>query len=92
MEISECVDECSTDAEQMEISSDNSKAPNLPNINDDCKEHIFEYLDWSDLLTLADTNKQLYTAVCQVFKRKYGNAKICLGFPVFRYIICQLFC
>lgn len=52
---------------------------NLSNMNDDCKEFIFEHLDWQDLLSIADTNKQLYSAACRVFKRKYGNAKISLG-------------
>lgn len=71
--------------ELMENSSDNSEPWNLSNISDDCKELIFEHLDWADLLSLADTNKQLYAAVCRVYKRKYGNAIICLGYPYFRY-------
>lgn len=53
---------------------------NLTTINNDCKELIFEYLKWPDLISVADTSKQLYTSVCRVFNRKYGNnARIDLG-------------
>lgn len=69
------------DAQMVENSSVIVEPLNLSNINDDCKHAIFEHLDWLDLLSLADTNKQLYPAVCGVFRRKYGNAKICLGLP-----------
>lgn len=86
METNECVDEPSVDDQLMDDSSDNFEPPNLSNINDDCKEHIFEYLDWSGLLSIADTNKQLRVAACAVFKRNYGNLKICFGFPFFRYL------
>lgn len=61
-----------------------SEPSNLSNINNDCKEFIFDHLEWPDLLAIADTNMQLCTAVCRVFKRKYGNAKICLGLPLER--------
>lgn len=79
---------CESHAEAVQLVqnlSDSTEPLNLSNINDDCKELIFERLDWPHLLNLADTNKQLYTAVCRVFKRKYGNAKICLGFPIHWY-------
>lgn len=62
-----------------------SEPSNLSNINNDCKELIFEHLEWLDLLNLADTNKQLNVAVCRVFKRKYSSAKICLGIKLHRY-------
>lgn len=42
-------------------------------LNDDCLENIFDYLKWSDLLHIADTSKQFYVAVCNVFKRNYKN-------------------
>lgn len=54
----------------------------LTTINNDCKELIFDYLEWPDMIKIADSNKQLYTAVCRAFKRKYANAKIDLGFPI----------
>lgn len=59
------------------------EALNLTTINDDCKELIFEHLEWIDLTSIADTNKQLYPSVCRVFKRKYGsiNSKIDFGLP-----------
>lgn len=51
----------------------------LTTINDDCKEHIFNLLDLMDLVNIAETNKQLSSAVCAVFKRKYGNKGIVFG-------------
>ncbi len=55
------------------------KQQTLATINDDCKELIFGHLDWSAMLNIAESNKQLYTAVRAAFKRKYGNAKIDFG-------------
>ena len=52
----------------------------LTDVNDYCKIKIFEYLIWSDLLNVAESNKQLRAAVCDVFKRKYGNAILSLGY------------
>lgn len=48
----------------------------LTDVNDDCKIKIFEYLIWSDLLSIAESNKQLRVAVCDVFERKYGDAEL----------------
>lgn len=53
----------------------------LTTIIDDCKEHIFEYLHWSDLLNVADTSKRLKTAVCNVFERRYKNARVDIERP-----------
>lgn len=55
---------------------------NLTTINNDCKELIFERLEWPDLINLADTSKQLLASVCRVFSRKYGKAKIDIGLPM----------
>lgn len=69
------------------MESNNSSPEMLPEplslvtINDDCKELIFEYLELRDLVNIAETSKQLNTAVCSVFKRKYGTKKICYGRP-----------
>lgn len=35
------------------------KPLNMVDINDDCKEFIFEYLDLADLVNIAETRKQL---------------------------------
>lgn len=43
------------------------------NLNFDCMETIFEYLDLNDLLNVADSNKHFYNSVCKVFQRKYRN-------------------
>lgn len=54
----------------------------LTTIINDCKELIFDYLDWNDLISIADTSKALYTSACRVFNRKYGNnARIDFGLP-----------
>lgn len=66
----------------MEILQEVPEPLSLTTINNDCKELIFQHLEWEDLLSLADTSKQLYSPVCYIFKRKYGkNAKIELGLP-----------
>lgn len=58
-------------------------ALNLTTINNDCKELIFEFLAWEDLLSVADTSKELYSSVCRVFKRKYGsNLTVDFGLPL----------
>lgn len=59
------------------------KSVNLITINEDCRESIFQHLEWKDLICVADTNKQLYTSVCRVFKRKYGknDSRIDFGLP-----------
>lgn len=51
----------------------------LTDVNDYCKIKIFEHLTWSELLSCAETNKQLRVAACVVFKRKYGNARLKLA-------------
>lgn len=62
----------------------------LTDVNDFCKIKVFEYLIWSDLLSVAETNKQLRVAACDVFKRKYGIAKLHLR-PQIRSIALQKF-
>lgn len=53
--------------------------PNLTTINDDCKARIFEYLKLSDLISIAETSKELHTSVRDVFKRRYGHGKLVIG-------------
>lgn len=48
---------------------------NITNLNSDCMEIIFEHLELNDLLNVADSSKHFYSAVCQVYKRKYRNTK-----------------
>lgn len=45
----------------------------LTNLIDDCLEHIFMFLDVDDMLSIADTSKQLKTAADTVFARKFGK-------------------
>lgn len=66
----------------MEILAEAPGPLDLITINNDCKELIFDFLEWGALLSLADTSKQLYSSVCRVFNRKYGcNAKVDIGLP-----------
>lgn len=63
--------------------SECSEPSTLTTINDDCKEVIFNHLEWTDMINIADTSKQLYTSVCRAFNQKYGKAKIDIGFPIY---------
>lgn len=53
--------------------------PNLTMLIVDCKRHIFHFLDWTDLINLADTCKQLRADVGYVFQQKIQNAKVDIG-------------
>lgn len=57
----------------------NPEPLNLTTIPDECKICIFEYLNWPDLLSLAETNKELNKMVYLVFNRKYRKQKFSLG-------------
>lgn len=48
-------------------------------INIDCQERIFEYLNLVDLLNIADSSKQFKTAANLVFARKYENELVNVG-------------
>lgn len=56
-----------------------SEPTNITNLNDDCKEHIFKYLEWNDLLSVLDSSKLLCDAASIIFKKKYINAYVRLG-------------
>lgn len=49
----------------------NTKSTYLTDINDDCLEKIFKYLSLDDLLNIAETSKQLKTAVDWAFNFKF---------------------
>lgn len=51
----------------------------ITGINNDCMRSIFEYLEYNDLLNVAEASKELYPAVCEVFERKYKKRKLCFG-------------
>lgn len=53
--------------------STTSQPLNLTSIDDDVKILIFEYLKWSDLISVAETSKTLCAAACYVYKQKYGS-------------------
>lgn len=58
---------------KMESSCNNM---NITELNDDCQERIFNHLTLDDLLNLADSSKQFYTAVCSVFQRRFRTATL----------------
>lgn len=54
----------------------------LTELNNDCLEHIFQFLNVDDLLTIAHTNKQLKPAADLAFARKFYRKKVttfCFG-------------
>lgn len=64
----------------MDILDDCTEQLQITTIIDDCKERIFDFLEWTDLINVADTSKKFYPAVCRVFKRKY-KGRIDVGSP-----------
>lgn len=38
----------------------------ITNLNTNCMELIFEYLELNDLLSIADSNKEFYSATCLI--------------------------
>lgn len=66
----------------MEILAESREPLDLTTINNDCKEFIFEYLEFEDLLNIADASKELYESACRTFKRKLRrNGRIEIGLP-----------
>lgn len=55
-----------------------SQTLKLIDLNDYCKIKIFENLEWKELLSVAESNKQLRVAACDVFKRKCSKGKLYL--------------
>lgn len=60
----------------VELLPNNTERLNFTTINDDCIQHIFEYLEWKDILNVAETCKDFQKAACSVFKRKYSGYKM----------------
>lgn len=48
----------------------------ITNLNTDCMEIILKHLKLSDLLNIADSSKEFYSAACLVYKRQYANSYI----------------
>lgn len=55
MELSIETSSLSWSEQDMELSPNMSEPLNLTIINDDCKELIFEYLEWQDLIHLNES-------------------------------------
>lgn len=51
----------------------------LDEINDDCFEEIFKYLDFIDLLNLAATNQRINQVASINFSRKYSTEAVCIS-------------
>lgn len=47
------------------------KSIKIVNLNDDCLDHVFNYLDFVDLLNVGQSNTRFQYAARIVFKRKY---------------------
>lgn len=55
-----------------EIADTQDETMKITDLNDDCLEHIFDYLSLEDLLNVAFSNTALQYASGLLFKRKYG--------------------
>lgn len=51
----------------------------IVDVNNDCLEHVFNYLDLLDLINVADANSNLRRAAASVFSRKYACSKYPYG-------------
>lgn len=85
MELSERLSACEKDP--LDEPEPEPELLNLTTIIDDCKVEIFQYLQWQDLMSIAETNKQLYAAVCLAFRQKYGTGKVYIFQQNYRYFI-----
>lgn len=56
----------------------NATTIGLTDMNDDCLEHIFQYLSLEALLNIADTNKQLKPAAELAFVRRFKRGTLIL--------------
>lgn len=65
-------------SESKAIDQSNATTISLTDLNDDCLEHIFQYLSLEDLLNIADTNKQLKPAAELAFERRFKSGKLIL--------------
>lgn len=63
----------------MELTSTVSESKMITDLNTDCMEYIFNYLELKDLLSLADSSKGFYTSLCSVFKKKYCKLTLKMG-------------
>lgn len=49
---------------------------NITDLNTDCMEAIFNFLEFNDLLNIVESNKQFQTAACNVYKKKYAGQNL----------------
>lgn len=67
---------------QVTMGNQNTK---ITDLNCDCLENIFKYLEFDDLLNIADSSQQFYNAVCLVYKKEYANKEVVFDRKLFRY-------
>lgn len=65
---------------------DNDKMSSIKivDVNNDCLEHVFNYLDLMDLINVASANKHLGQAAAKVYGRKYKGRWVQIGGPSYR--------
>lgn len=63
---------------------ENVQTKTITNLNTDCMEIIFKYLELNDLLNIADSSKAFYSAACLVYKIQYANAYMIFDRDYFR--------
>lgn len=59
-----------------EMAKKSSEKMKITDLNIDCLESVFEYLDLQDLLNVADANKYLNIVAKCVFRRKHSNKMV----------------
>lgn len=57
----------------------NKLGTKIIDLNTDCLEIIFGHLEFNELLNVADSSKQFYSATCQVYRRKFQNINPIFG-------------
>lgn len=61
--------------------------PKLTDINDDCLEQIFSYLDIKDFVNIAHTNKDLKPAADRAFARKFAKTTFNVDTADWKYFV-----
>lgn len=87
---SKTIDETSSSSPKrrriIEQTEEEDETIKIINLNDDCLEHIFNYLDARDLLNIGQSNTRFQDPAGIVFKRKFGDDVHIYGLNVYGWI------
>lgn len=68
--------ETETKRKQPEIDEDVASSVKIVDVDNDCLEHVLQYLSLMDLINVADANKHLVRAASTVFGRNYKGKTV----------------